>query len=74
MEKEYTEKVLKKIKELRSASNIKQSEAATKAGISASFYGMIERGSRTLSLEHLYKISKVFDCDVVDLLMMCEKE
>lgn len=74
MEKEYIEKVLNKIKDLRNSSNMKQAEIAAKAGFTTSYYGMIERGSRTLSLEYLYKIANAFDCDVVDLLMMCEND
>lgn len=72
MEKEYIEKVLKTIKNLRISQNLTQIDIANKVGMSTSFYGMIERGCRTLNLEYLIRISQALDCDLIDLLIISE--
>jgi len=71
--KEITvDNILNTLKTLRESMGISQSQAAKAAGISTSFYGMLERGNRCMSVEHLIKFAKVFDCDIADILEMTE--
>lgn len=74
MEKICLEKILKTIKAIRVSESISQSEMAKRLGMSTSFYGMLERGNRTLSVEMLIKTAKAFDCDLSDLIMIAETE
>ena len=68
------EKILKTIKAIRVSECISQSEMAKRLGMSTSFYGMLERGNRTLSVEMLIKTAEAFDCDLSDLIMIAETE
>lgn len=68
------EKILKTIKAIRVSESISQSEMAKRLGMSTSFYGMLERGNRTLSVEMLIKTAEAFDCDLSDLIMIAETE
>ena len=68
------EKIVKTIKTIRVAESISQSEMAKRLGMSTSFYGMLERGNRTLSVEMLIKTAEAFDCDLSDLIMIAETE
>lgn len=74
MEKISLEKILKTIKAIRVSESISQSEMAKRLGMSTSFYGMLERGNRTLSVEMLIKTAEAFDCDLSDLIMIAETE
>lgn len=74
MEKICLEKILKTIKVIRVSESISQSEMAKRLGMSTSFYGMLERGNRTLSVEMLIKTAEAFDCDLSDLIMIAETE
>lgn len=74
MEKICLEKILKTIKTIRVSESISQSEMAKRLGMSTSFYGMLERGNRTLSVEMLIKTAEAFDCDLSDLIMIVETE
>lgn len=74
MEKISLEKILKTIKAIRVSESISQSEMAKRLGMSTSFYGMLERGNRTLSVEMLIKTAEAFDCDLSDLIMITETE
>lgn len=51
----------KTMKFLRSTTELKQEEVAGKAGISVSYYSLIENGKRSLSLETLGKVCNVFE-------------
>lgn len=66
------ENILNLIKQMRTECGLSQSEAAKAANISTSFYGMIERGNRTLSVEQLIEIIKIFDCNLTDFLEILE--
>lgn len=71
--KEITiENILNLIKQLRVESGLSQSQAAKLVNISTSFYGMIERGNRTLSVEQLIEIVKIFDLSLTDFLELLE--
>lgn len=74
MEKICLEKILKTIKAIRVSESISQSEMAKRLGMSTSFYGMLERGNRTLSVEMLLKTAEAFDCDLSDLIIIAETE
>lgn len=74
MEKICLEKILKTIKAIRVSESISQSDMAKRLGMSTSFYGMLERGNRTLSVEMLIKTAEAFDCDLSDLIMIAETE
>ena len=74
MEKICLKKILKTIKAIRVSESISQSEMAKRLGMSTSFYGMLERGNRTLSVEMLIKTAEAFDCDLSDLIMIAETE
>lgn len=74
MEKICLEKILKTIKAIRVSESISQSEMAKRLGMSTSFYGMLERGNRTLSVEMLIKTAEAFDCDLSDLIIIAETE
>ncbi len=66
------ERILNLIKQMRTESGLSQADAAKAANISTSFYGMIERGNRTLSVEQLIEIVKIFDCNLTDFFEMLE--
>lgn len=66
--------LLKLIKNLRVGMSLSQSAMAAKIGMSTSFYGMIERGERTMSIEYFFKIAEGLDCSPIDLLMILEQK
>jgi len=68
------EKLLELVKTIRVSMSVSQSEMAKRVGMSTSFYGMIERGNRTLSFEHFCKIAQALDCTPIDILMILERE
>ncbi len=74
MRKITLENILNLIKRLRTEMGLSQADAAKAANISTSFYGMIERGNRTLSVEQLIEIVKIFDCNLTDFLEILEME
>lgn len=49
---------------LRKKINLTQSDIASKLGITTSYYGMIEQGTRTPSLTLAKKISNFFNKDI----------
>ena len=53
----------RRVKNLRRAQHMTQEDLAEKLGISASFLGHIERGTRIASLETLVKLCQVLDTD-----------
>ena len=74
MRKITLENILNLIKRLRTEMGLSQVDAAKAANISTSFYGMLERGNRTLSVEQLIEIVKIFDCNLTDFLEILEME
>ena len=58
----------KRIKALRRNKNMTQAEFAEKCEISLSFLGHIERGTRKLSVDTLYRITKTLPCSADELL------
>ena len=62
------QRIGRRIRERRSAQKLTQERLAELAGISLSFLGHIERGSRKLSVDTLYKICMALDCSADELL------
>ncbi|MBQ8508213.1 MAG: helix-turn-helix transcriptional regulator [Clostridia bacterium] len=58
----------KRIRAHRILRQMTQEQLAEASNISISFLGHIERGTRKLSVETLYKIAKALDCSANDLL------
>lgn len=63
----------KRIRAFRTANDMTQGDLAAACGISTSFMGHIERGSRIASLETLVKIADVFH-ESVDVLLGRDEE
>ena len=61
---EKQERMGKKIKLLRIAKSIRQSEAAQALNISQAHLSNIERGRNIITLENLFKLSELLDCPV----------
>ena len=57
-----------KIRQLRRIENLTQEELAQKLGVSISFVGHLERGTRTASLETLLSLCAVLKTTPNDLL------
>lgn len=58
---------MSKLKKLRNEKNLKQREVAKALGITTSYYGMIEIGTRRPSLNLAIKISRYFDLSVEEV-------
>lgn len=59
-----------RVRQLRLEQHLTQEQLAERAGISASFLGHIERGSRKLSLDSFCRIARALGCTADDLLPM----
>lgn len=57
-----------KIKQTRKAARISQDKLALLADIDRSYIGRIERGEVNITLEKLFEIADVLDCDAKVLL------
>ena len=62
------EKILEKIKEIRTQNGISQEFMASKLGIEQASYGLIENGKRKLKYETLEQIAIVFNMKVIDII------
>ena len=60
----------KRVRQLRLQRKLTQEQLAERAGISTSFLGHIERGSRKLSLETFCRLIRALGCTAGDLLPM----
>lgn len=58
-----------RIKQIRKAKSITQDQLSEACSLSTSYIGHIERGSRTLSVETLFKIATKLDVSVDYLLL-----
>ena len=63
----------KRVRQLRLQRKLNQEQLAERAGISASFLGHIERGSRKLSLDSFCRIARALGCSA-DALLPTEGE
>lgn len=58
----------REVRRLRSARGMSQDELAECAGISASFMGHIERGTRKMSVATLYCICRALNCSADEIM------
>ena len=58
----------KRVRQLRLRRNLTQEQLAERAGISTSFLGHIERGTRRMSLDNFYRLVRALNCTANDLL------
>jgi len=58
----------RRVKQLRIDQKLTQEQLAEASGISPSFLGHIERGTRKASIETIYKLMNALDCTANDLL------
>jgi transcriptional regulator with XRE-family HTH domain len=58
-----------KLRQKRNILGLSQDAVSEKLGLSESFYGHIERGSKVLSVESLIKIARYYDMSLDFLLM-----
>ncbi len=56
------------VRHVRKSRGISQDELALRADIDRSYVGRIERAETNITLEMLYKIADVLDCEPHDLL------
>ncbi|EGT4599899.1 helix-turn-helix transcriptional regulator [Clostridioides difficile] len=57
------------LKELRTERNLKQKDVALKVGITTSYYGMIESGTRVPSLAIAIKLSEYFGVSIEKIFL-----
>lgn len=60
-------KARKNLKELRDSRNLKQKDISKIIGVSTSYYGMIEQGTRTPILEIAKKVSEFFGISIEEI-------
>ena len=58
-----------RIRKRRLEMKLTQQQFAERVGISMSFYGHIERGTRKLSVDTLYRIVQGLDCSADEILV-----
>ncbi len=63
-----------RIRKIRRQHDLTQAELAEKAGLSTSFIGHIERGTRVLSMETFVQLCCILDTDPNTLLSVEKKE
>ncbi len=56
-----------KLKAAREKAGLTQAEVATKAGLNANYYAVVERGEGNLSFGKLQRIMKVLDIKSLDI-------
>ena len=61
-------KLGERLKNAREKLSLTQAEVATKAGLNANYYAVVERGEGNLSFEKLQRIMKVLDIKSLDIL------
>lgn len=55
------------IKTRRKAAHVSQADVASRLGIARNTYGQYETGARTIKVEHLPELAKLFGCTIDDL-------
>ena len=55
------------IKTRRKAAHVSQADVASRLGIARNTYGQYETGARTIRVEHLPQLAKLFGCTIDDL-------
>jgi putative transcriptional regulator len=57
------------LKEIREKSNKTQKQISEALGITESYYCLIENNKRKLSLEHAYKLSKIYQVSMDEIFL-----
>lgn len=68
MSSDFYSKMGKKIYKLRKKTKLSREKFAEKAGINDYYLGEIERGEKKASLDTLFKISKILDMKIHELI------
>lgn len=58
---------LDKLTALRMSRGLRQQDVASRMGVTTSYYGMIEQGSRLPQLELAYKLANFFNTSIEDI-------
>ena len=66
--KDLAKRFGEKVRSMRKDKGISQDNLALSANIDRSYVGRIERGEVNITLEKVYKIASVLECDVRELL------
>lgn len=66
--KDLAVKFGKKLRQVRKQKGISQDKLALVANIDRSYVGRIERGEVNITLEKVYQLAEVLECNAVDLL------
>lgn len=69
----YKQNLGRLLRNLRKSEEASQEEFADMLGINRTYYGNIERGENSISLDKLQKISKVLDTPLSDLFKKVEE-
>lgn len=67
-DKEFLGEIGKRIKELRTKSELSQEKLSFECELDRTYIGSVERGERNISIINLYKIAKALKVPVADLL------
>ena len=62
----------KEISRIRRARKLTQEQLAEAVGVSVSFIGHIERGTRVMSLDTFVRICRALGCEFDDIIRSCE--
>jgi transcriptional regulator with XRE-family HTH domain len=57
-----------RVKQLRLQKNLSQEALASETGFHRTYIGMVERGERNISLNHIAVFAKVFELNLSDFL------
>ena len=69
----YKIKFGKFLKQVREEAGLSQEEFAYKLGINRTYYGNLERGENSISIDKLQKISRVLNIPLSELFKRVEK-
>lgn len=64
-----TQRIVERLKTLRTEKNMTQGEVAEKAGINTNYYAKVERGEVTASIPMLEKIAAAIGVDISDIFL-----
>ena len=67
-QKQFLERVGKKIREIRLRRNLSQFTLSVKSGLAASYISELEQGGRDVRVSTLYRIARALDVDICSLI------
>jgi len=73
-EKEFIEKLGKRIKALRLSKELRQNEVAYRCNFDKSSYNNIEAGERNITITTLLKISNALQIDIIEFFSKDEED